>query len=261
MRIGGWLEKERAWIDHVLAEERCGALTGAEAEARNWHSTLFARFCFAGFQALDRKLQALLGPQRKDHRKRRFFIALDECTALGESNPYDPNGQMRMLPEDEILLGAMWRILKAADILHTKRKTNTNTNTNTKFWFLLLDTDPGPFLRPPGSTGRKEKLRALPPFVYLGFNQMAPKVMGKEMERGMEKGKEKGKGKGTRYPREALQLKYLKMYGRPVSLLLLESNHHALLIMMFLFLLNSNLTVPFNSQTLFPSRSHPHPHT
>lgn len=190
----GWLERERAWISRVQEQPKDGhaglspSSSSSSAsdqrdplfEAPRWHENLFTQFCLEGFQALDAKVQAL-------NKNDRFFIALDECGALGEFDPDD------LLPSNSMSLIAMQRIFKAADILQTK----------TVFWFLELDTNPKAFLlAPSGPRAGSERLRdglvPLNPFVYLGFNQMAGHV-------------------SMKHPNEVLKLRHLKMYGRPVS--------------------------------------------
>lgn len=157
----------------------------------NWHKKLVTEFCAEGFQALNDNVSAL--------ERSRFFIAIDECSALGEGS------DAVTLPINRISLHAMQRILKAVDSLSIK----------IEIWFLLLDTNYKPFLQGPSNThaeslGPTKPLTFLCPFVYLGFNQMARHI-------------------SVNIAREVLGTDHLRMFGRPVSFLetslLLYSTH------------------------------------
>lgn len=153
----------------------------------DWHKDLFEKLCVDGFKALNNKLVAL----ERDH----FFLALDECAALGP-----PAKSQDTEASSRISLIAMQRILKAADTLDTK----------VQFWFLLLDTNSKAYLLAPSgprasSSRLVGKLATLPPFVYLGFNQMAH-------------------GTTIKTARQALSVEHLQRFGRPVSCLSSISN-------------------------------------
>lgn len=182
-----WLKKERAWMAGVkpTAPRSTSSYSSIHSTKRNsshcinWHRKLVAEFCADGFQALNDNILAL--------GRDRFFVAFDECSALGDgSNPAKS-------PMNRISLSAMQRILKAVDSLCTK----------VEIWFLLLDTNSEPFLLGPSNT-QAESLRPerpltfLCPFVYLGFNQMARRVP-------------------VNIAKEVLGTDHLRMFGRPVS--------------------------------------------
>lgn len=182
-----WLKKERAWMNGVksTAPGSTSSYSSTSSTEKNlvhspnWHKKLVAEFCNDGFQALNDNVLAL--------GRSRFFIALDECTALGEgSSPAKP-------PMNRISLSAMQRILKVVDSL----------SMEVEIWFLLLDTNAKPFLPGPSNTQAEsllpEKLlNFLCPFVYLGFNQMARHV-------------------SVNIANEVLGADHLRMFGRPVS--------------------------------------------
>lgn len=93
---------------------------------------------------------------------------------------------------------ALQRILKAADSF-------VGTFQPITFWFLLLDTTSSAhMLAPSGPQAASWRLTStvvpLPPFVYLGFNQMA-----RELE--------------LKTAGQAMDLEHLKQFGRPVSLI------------------------------------------
>lgn len=103
------------------------------------------------------------------------------------------NDESALLPLSRMSLIAMQRIFKAADSFETK----------VKFWFLLLDTDPKVYLSAPSalavpSSRIGRRYSSLPPFVYLGLNQMAHQVR-------------------IATAGESLSLKHLSKFGRPVS--------------------------------------------
>ncbi|EIM81087.1 uncharacterized protein STEHIDRAFT_150135 [Stereum hirsutum FP-91666 SS1] len=178
-----WLESEREWITRLKEMSSRTSTSPKKIDfplttSVDWHKILFQKFCTKGFNDLNDKLVAL------GHDT--FFLTLDECAALGETTePVDID------PLSHITLIAMHRILKAADTLNTK----------VQFWFLLLDTDPSRYLREPSgprnsSSRLVRPLLPLPPFVYLGFNQMAHGIK-------------------IRTAREALSIKHLQRFGRP----------------------------------------------
>lgn len=193
-----WLVEQREWIrrldaflsgrpydDSTSVKTDSESTTLKETHTRpsmspDWHKVLFRKFCARGFQAVGEKLVAL--------GQKYFFISLDDCAALGASMAGS------VLPSPHITLVGMQRILKAADTL----------SSQVHFWFLLLDTNPKTYLRalPPLQTTSHRltsPLLPLPPFVYLGFNQMAHEVT-------------------IKTAREALTIKHLQRLGRPVSL-------------------------------------------
>lgn len=191
-----WLKKEQAWLDGIKATTKAASKSSApiapaypHALALEWHKKLVEDFCAKGFRALDDKLQQI--------GKNRFFIAFDECGALGEprTNAAD------LFPRNSISLTPLHRILKAVESL----------DTTAQFWFLLLDNSPKAFLLAPSGPGPasarlRRPLAPLYPFVHLGFNQTAHEV------RVVKAG-------------DALTLANLRKFGRPVSVLI----HPALL--------------------------------
>lgn len=116
-----------------------------------------------------------------------LIIAFDECGALNVS----PN------VANSMSIMAVWRIVKAAD------QFSTQLWDGFAFWHTYLDTSSSVFalVPPKGKLAPSERLVAslepLPPFVYLGFNQMWES--------------------GTKSPQEALKIAYIKRMGRPVS--------------------------------------------
>ncbi|TFY70672.1 hypothetical protein EVG20_g2333 [Dentipellis fragilis] len=135
-------EKERRAYEDKLKEG-----------SREWHQRLFKLFCQQDFDRVTQKLH--------EAGQTKFFLVLDECTALEMAKGNDSEG-----PRCGISLIAVQRILKAAE--HMKNPVC--------FWFLLLDTNPSVVLfdppRPITSSFRlTAPLQPLPPFVYLGFNQ------------------------------------------------------------------------------------------
>lgn len=184
-----WLKQERAWMAGVKptaprsTSSRSSTPSTKQNRSRspNWHKRLVTEFCAEGFQALNDNVSAL--------ERSRFFIAIDECSALGEGS------DAATLPINRISLHAMQRILKAVDSLSIK----------IEIWFLLLDTNYKPFLQGPSNThaeslGPTKPLTFLCPFVYLGFNQMARHV-------------------SVNIAKEVLGTDHLRMFGRPVSFL------------------------------------------
>jgi hypothetical protein len=151
----------------------------------DWHNDLFEYFCLPSYQALVGVLREL-GQEY-------FVFAFDECTEL--ENPVilskDRKSQMGMT------LIALQRIIKSLDAFSKGDDT---------LWFLLLDTTSSiPDLLPHGPNAPSIRLTEgyipLPPWPYVGFNQVVPK----------------GHIVGFRKPSDAHYLEHLKVYGRPVS--------------------------------------------
>lgn len=179
-----FLADARAWIKS-LGETTKGPPNAPstyndllKAGAPEWHQKLFNYFCRAAFERLSSKI--------KDTGNDKFFLALDECTAL------KPAGADERAPLKRISLIALQRILKAAEVM----------SDPVCFWFLLLDTNSSVvMLLPSGPSAPSWRLLVdlapLPPFVYLGFNQHLM-LMRKEK------------------PSDSLSLGNLKNTGRPV---------------------------------------------
>ena len=111
----------------------------------------------------------------------RFIVAFDDCTTLNTGFGINMSWV------------ALQRIINAADRLALP----------VKFWFLLLDKtsslyDLAPREKITSSFRLRDKFRMLHPWMYLGFNQHLSDVC-------------------LTTPQQALLLRHMKMYGRPVS--------------------------------------------
>ncbi|KAH9918641.1 uncharacterized protein B0H18DRAFT_937670 [Fomitopsis serialis] len=161
-----FLTQERDWVSMFIPPSRWHKMgfnykvssDVPKDRSVEWHQALFERFCRPASNHLSNQL-ASLG-------ERKFFLALDECTALGSAG--NSRGAPSPLPRSSLV--AFQRILKAAEILEWP----------VCFWFLLLDTNPSVIMPHPSSdvsfSRRASDLKPLPPFVYLGFNQLIDRM-------------------------------------------------------------------------------------
>ena len=159
--------------------------TDCSRSVASWHIDLFRYFCFHRYQSLVEVLRKL-GQEC-------FVFAFDECTELGKSVTLlkDRNLQMGMT------LIALQRIMKSFDAFSVEDIT---------LWFLLLDTTSSiPDLLPHGPDAPSVRLTEghipLPPWPYIGFNQVVPKDHMVRFQK----------------PSDAHHLSHVKVYGRPVS--------------------------------------------
>jgi hypothetical protein len=151
----------------------------------DWHSDLFRHFCLHSYKKLGEVLRNLGQPY--------FVFAFDECTQLGNLTTLTKDRG----PREGMTLIALQRIIKSFDAF-----------SDAKFilWFLLLDTTSSiPDLLPQGPDAPSIRLTEgfipLPPWPYIGFNQMVPQ----------------GHVVGLVKPSDAHHLRHVKVYGRPVS--------------------------------------------
>ena len=151
----------------------------------DWHNDLFSHFCLSSYLTLVEVLRKL-GQEY-------LVFAFDECTQLG--NPTKLSGDRS--PQMGMTLIALQRIIKSFDAYPAEDVT---------LWFLLLDTTSSiPDLLPQGPDAPSIRLTEgyipLPPWPYVGFNQLVPK----------------NHIVGFQKPSDAHHLGHLKHYGRPVS--------------------------------------------
>lgn len=156
-------------------------------DAVEWHNILVRLFCSGPLKAL---AQVLLNLQQKY-----FVLVIDECSQLDTTRTEDK--ELSGIPRWGMSLIALKRIIKAADVLSLE---------GFSFWFLLLDTSSSiPDLRSRGPNAPSSRLTPnhvpLPPWPYLGFNQMVNKRHSSDIQR----------------PSDVLSVQHLKAYGRPVS--------------------------------------------
>jgi hypothetical protein len=167
------------------------------ASAADWHSQLFECFCSKYMEELAMIL--------KKRQSKYFVFAFDECSQLGLLHKPPSDKQPSWHPQWGVSLVELERIIKAGDRFNPH---------NIIFWFLFLDTSPSLFTLLPHvpntpSFRLTKNPVPLPPWVYLGFNQM----VGANHSEGIQK------------PIDALGMDHLKAYGRPVS-----NDFHALVI-------------------------------
>ena len=153
-----------------------------------WHQKLFSKFCADSVKRLSSELQRF-GQDT-------FVLGFDECSELSAVNiayNFPPN----RAPLWDMSLIALLRIIKAQDRFDSSGVT---------FWYPLLDTASSIYaLHPFGPNAPSfrltKALTPLPPWLYLGFNQMAPdkSVI------------------SAKTARQLIAIEHLKMYGRPVS--------------------------------------------
>jgi len=151
----------------------------------DWHCDLFSHFCLSSYQRFAGVLREL-GQEY-------FVFAFDECTQLG--NPAKLSADR--IPQVGMTLIALQRIIKSFDAYPAEDIT---------LWFLLLDTTSSiPDLLPQGPDAPSIRLTEgfipLPPWPYVGFNQVVPKDHIVRIQK----------------PSDALHLGHVKVYGRPVS--------------------------------------------
>ncbi|KAF8649321.1 hypothetical protein AX16_005876 [Volvariella volvacea WC 439] len=144
-----------------------------------WFAWLYEHICLEPYEQLASVLKGL--------NFHRFFIAFDDCASLGVAH--------RSQPEEYMTLLALQRILQ---------QTREN-KSNIQFWYFFLDTTPifsmrfpkGPL---PTSFRLREPMSLLPPWLYLGFNQIVMKSHPMPL---------------PSTAREALLLRSLTQFGRP----------------------------------------------
>jgi hypothetical protein len=175
---------------HIIASRFPTPLLGNDDTfaPADWHIRLFKCLCLPYATELAKVL--------KNMRQRYFILAFDECSELGLYQ-HPGGGRHPWSPNWGISLIALQRIIKAAD---------TFSDLPITFWFLLLDTSSSIFDMVPHGPGAPsnrltKELLPLPPWLYLGFNQMvAANVMA-----------------GIQKPTDVLSVQHSKTYGRPVS--------------------------------------------
>jgi hypothetical protein len=162
----------------------------------DWHSQLFRLLCLRDFERLSKLLKKI--------GLRYLLIAFDECSQLNAKPLPD---ERSWEPVFYMTLIALQRLIKAADEFKIP---------GVAIWFLLLDTnsrvyDLAPWGRNVPSKRLTEGFRVLPPWHYVGFNQMVPKKMIDIVDK-------------IKLPSDVLTIDHAKRYGRPVSISLLHSN-------------------------------------
>jgi hypothetical protein len=151
-----------------------------------WHNKLFRLLCLSYFEKLAHVL--------RNHNAKYLVIAFDEFSQLKTmERPLDLHPS----------LIALLHIIKAYDLFKAPDIT---------FWFPFVDTDLSIYKLACGSKaqsmGLTKDLRILPPWPYVGFNQMVPKNIISRIQ----------------LPSDVLSIEHLKMYGRPVSIFYLAPN-------------------------------------
>ncbi|KAG6839001.1 hypothetical protein C0991_006661, partial [Blastosporella zonata] len=120
-----------------------------------------------------------------------FIIAIDDCVELNL-------GRISMEPQEDISLPALHRMVKAGE--------------EDNIWYIYMDTNSGVQYTLPrrGERASSSRLRdafsPLPPFPYFAFDVMA------------------GNAQKPSTPHGALNLAYLKHFGRPVSVFILHTS-------------------------------------
>ncbi len=150
--------------------------------ATEWYSKLYKTLVLPH----SRRLVQAIRERISGHR--RFLIAFDECTLLGQAETLQPSTKPSLI--------SLQRIIKAAD---------AHENKGFSFWYILLDTSASISKmysirdEQPGSYRLGASFSFLPSFTNLGFDQMAPRDLLNVT------------------PSEALEYRHLKLYGRPVG--------------------------------------------
>jgi hypothetical protein len=146
-----------------------------------WHIALVNHFCSLPAKRLAQVLH--------NFQQEYFILAFDECAHL--------DGHWSLPNQTGMSLVALRRIIRAADSLCLKDVT---------FWFLLLETRltiPNMFFNAADISSFKPEHRVLlPPWSYLGFNQLVGVRHSEDIQR----------------PSDVLSVQHLKAYGRPVGL-------------------------------------------
>ena len=155
----------------------------------DWHKQLYTLMCKEYYEQLGRLLDAL--------NYQRFFVAFDECTALGIAFGSAPHDRMTLL--------ALQRILLQTD----------HEFSGVQFWYFVLDTTSSyPVLAPSGPLAASSRLRGemtmLPPWIYMGFNQL---IRADKLAK-------------ISSAASALLLRYLAQNGRPVRVWFSSANVH-----------------------------------
>lgn len=179
---------ERSNIQSMrLPTPKLGMEELANTEA-DWHNNLYRVLCLPYAKQLAQVL--------RDINHKFFVVAFDECSYLGIRKSTQGSEYSRRSLWGMSLI-ALLRIIKASDNFDMQ---------GISFWYLLLDTSPsvsdlasyGP--NAPSYRLTKE-LSLLPPWTYLGFNQMV----------------DVGHSKGIMTPADVLSVSHQKKYGRNVS--------------------------------------------
>jgi hypothetical protein len=187
------LSNELSAIENARMPSR---LTGSRSPpaAADWHGRLFSLLCRPYFEEVAIVL--------KTHNTNYLVVAFDECTQLNVKEL--PSGPKSWEPLWHMSLVALQRIIKAYDPFKPP---------NVNLWFLLLDTNSSiPELASSGKNVPSRRFtkgfRTLPPWPYIGFNQMVREGV---MER-------------IKLPSDVLTIQHLKEYGRPVGTMPLHSH-------------------------------------
>ena len=151
-----------------------------------WHKRLFELLCHPSFEKLSQVL--------KRRHVKWFVLAVDECSELNSNRKSDPKHRG---PRWSMSLIALQRIIKAYD----------DFVSEVPVWLLLLDTNSSvigmsPFGKEAPSNRFEKGYRSLPPWPYVGFNQMAKKDLFVTKKK---------------LPTDVHSMEHLKLYGRPVS--------------------------------------------
>jgi hypothetical protein len=184
------LSEEISAIERIRMPSRFLGQQNTDAPAQ-WHLRIFDLLCNSHF----RRLSDLLNARNIKY----LTIAFDECTLLNATASVStPPSQWHME------LVALQRIIKAYDSFKLPGVT---------FWFLFLDTSSSiPDLIQWGRSARLTSgYQTLPPWPYMGFNQMVPKDVIARIK----------------LPTDVLTLEHLKSHGRPASTMYLSLSNVA----------------------------------
>lgn len=204
-------EAEKLLLDHQAllknlrtSSPKIGSDDDKIATPAQWHVKLFQCLCLIGAKELAGALE---------HTDAEYFVlAFDECSQLGIYKPHHDDGYQWKSTWGASLI-ALQRIIKAGDVVLDLPIT---------FWHLLLDTSSSIFdMIPHGPNAPSHRLTKelvpLPPWTYLGFNQMTVKdIMAK-----------------VKKAADVLSVQHLKTYGRPVSSGVLYSRTRGLMYHLF----------------------------
>jgi hypothetical protein len=171
-----------------LPSPKIGSEPAEPIKPADWHNKLYRILCLKQMKRLTRVLN--------DLKYKNLVFAFDECSYLGMQKI--PHGSEPLhKPPWFMSLIALLRIIKASDRFDDHDVT---------VWYLVMDTsssvsDLAPSGRNAPSFRLTKELIFLPPWTYLGFNQM---VDGAHREK-------------IKKPIDALGVTHQKAYGRPVS--------------------------------------------
>ncbi|KIM44785.1 hypothetical protein M413DRAFT_362557 [Hebeloma cylindrosporum] len=177
--------------EEIIAWRFPSMIKGTSDSAPNWHIKLFKHLTRPYFDELALVVKKCSGTAGKY-----FVFAFDECSQLNVHRPCPKPGEP---PARDPLWGmsliALQRIIKAYDAF---------ISDDIPFWFLLLDTNSSlanmaPVGRDATSRRLTKSLISLPPWPFVGFNQMVEADLAAHIK----------------LPTDVLTMKHLKVYGRP----------------------------------------------